>query len=96
MTFKPGHVVVLKSGGLHMTVAEAADGDVHCLWPGEDGELFRDTLPDTVLELVPCLGPEDEDEGEDEDDEDDEDESDDDDEEDDEDDDKTAAGGRSA
>lgn len=87
MTFKPGHVVVLKSGGLHMTVAEVSGDDVHCIWLGDDGELFRDTLPEAVLDLIPSIGPEDE-EDEDEDEENDEEDGDD---AEDEDDDKAAA-----
>jgi len=66
MPFEPGHIVMLKSGGLQMTVAETTEDGVQCLWLGEDGDLFRETLPEAVLELVPSVGPEDEDEDDDE------------------------------
>jgi uncharacterized protein YodC (DUF2158 family) len=68
MPFEPGNIVVLKSGGLQMTVAEIGDDGVQCLWLGEEGDLFRETLPEAVLDLVRSRDPEDEDD-EDEDDE---------------------------
>jgi uncharacterized protein YodC (DUF2158 family) len=52
MDLKPGDVVVLKSGGHPMTVAEVHDDAVVCLWMGEQGDLFRETLPLAVLELA--------------------------------------------
>jgi uncharacterized protein YodC (DUF2158 family) len=55
----------LKSGGFQMTVAEVEGEGVQCVWLGEDGGLFRETLPEAVLELVPVIGPEDEDDDED-------------------------------
>lgn len=61
MPFEPGNIVVLKSGGFQMTVADITDDGVQCLWLGEEGDLFRETLPAAVLELVPAIGPEDED-----------------------------------
>ena len=61
MAFEPGNIVVLKSGGFQMTVAETDESSVQCVWLGEEGELFRETLPEAVLELVPAIGPEDED-----------------------------------
>jgi hypothetical protein len=51
---------------------------VECIWIGEEGDLFREKLPASVLELVTIDMSEDEDE-EDEDSEEDEDERDDDD-----------------
>jgi len=66
MGLKPGDVVVLKSGGHPITVAEVNDGAVACLWMGGDGDLFRETLPLAVLELADIEGP-DEEEEEDED-----------------------------
>lgn len=77
MELKPGDVVTLKSGGHPLTVAEVHEDTVACLWMGGEGELFRETLPLAVLELVDA---EDEDEDED-DEEDDEEEEDDEDEE---------------
>jgi uncharacterized protein YodC (DUF2158 family) len=48
MAFEPGDVVVLKSGGLAMTVAVEEDS-VECLWLGEEGELFRESIPSVAL-----------------------------------------------
>ena len=52
MDLKPGDVVILKSGGHPMTVAEVHDDAVACLWMGGEGDLFRETLPLAVLELA--------------------------------------------
>ena len=52
MDLKPGDVVILKSGGHPMTVAEVHDDAVACLWMGGEGDLFRETLPVAVLELA--------------------------------------------
>lgn len=86
MDVKPGDVVILKSGGQPMTVAEVKGEAVTCLWIGEEGDLFRETLPLVVLDLFEEWqrdigadgddeenGDEDDDEGEDEDDEEDDD-----------------------
>jgi hypothetical protein len=35
-----------------MTVAEAKDDAIACLWMGGEGDLFRETLPLAVLELA--------------------------------------------
>lgn len=83
MAFQAGEVVVLKSGGMQMTVAAVDDDNVQCLWLGEEGDLFRETLPEAVLELVPAT-----DAGDDEKDDEEEDDADD---EEDEDDKKTSA-----
>ena len=74
MELKPGDVVILKSGGHPVTVAEVNDDTVECLWMGGNGDLFRETLPIAVLESAEMDDPEEEDEEE----EDDEDEDDDD------------------
>ena len=79
MTLKAGDVVVLKSGGQALTVADVTDEMVECIWIGEEGDLFREKLPASVLELVTIDMSEDEDEEDDEDGEEDEDERDDDD-----------------
>ena len=50
MDVKPGDVVMLKSGGQALTVAEVNDNDAECVWIGDDGDLFRETLPLVVLE----------------------------------------------
>jgi uncharacterized protein YodC (DUF2158 family) len=89
MAFQAGEVVVLKSGGMSMTVAEVGGDGVQCLWLGEEGDLFRETLPASVLELVPA--PEAEDDEKDEDENDDEADADDEDDEDEEDEDKKAS-----
>ena len=52
MELKPGDVVILKSGGHPITVAEVHDQAIVCLWMGEEGDLFRETLPVAVLELA--------------------------------------------
>jgi uncharacterized protein YodC (DUF2158 family) len=52
MKLKPGDVVMLKSGGQPLTVAEVGDDAVECIWMGADGDLFRETLPIAVLEPV--------------------------------------------
>ena len=83
MDLKPGDVVVLKSGGHPLSVAEVNGGSVVCVWMGNEGDLFRETLPLAVLELADAS---DDDEEEDDEEEDDEDEEEDDEEEDEEDD----------
>ena len=50
MDVKPGDVVMLKSGGQALTVAEVNDAGAECVWIGDDGDLFRETLPFVVLE----------------------------------------------
>ena len=52
MELKPGDVVILKSGGHPVTVAEVHDQAIVCLWMGEEGDLFRETLPAAVLEMA--------------------------------------------
>jgi uncharacterized protein YodC (DUF2158 family) len=71
MGLKAGDVVILKSGGQPLTVAEVNDDMVECVWIGEEGDLFREKLPSIVLELAHFEPLDDEDEhDEDEDDED--------------------------
>ncbi|WP_375305344.1 DUF2158 domain-containing protein [Bradyrhizobium sp. A11] len=67
MDLKAGDVVMLKSGGQPLTVAEVKESDALCLWMGMEGELFRETLPLAVLVQVEEDDEEDEDEEEDED-----------------------------
>ncbi|PZA09985.1 DUF2158 domain-containing protein [Rhodopseudomonas palustris] len=52
MDLKPGDIVMLKSGGQAMTVAEASNDSATCVWMGEDGDLFRETLPLAVLDSI--------------------------------------------
>ncbi len=68
MDLKPGDVVILKSGGHPLSVVEVNDDTVACVWMGNEGDLFRETLPLAVLELVDT-DDEDEDDEEDDDDE---------------------------
>lgn len=65
MDLKAGDVVMLKSGGQPLTVAEVKADEVLCLWMGMEGDLFRETLPLATLVQV----EEEEDEEEDEEDE---------------------------
>jgi len=69
MELKAGDVVMLKSGGQPLTVAEVKENDVLCLWMGMEGDLFRETLPLAVLVQVEEEDEEDEDEEEDDEDE---------------------------
>lgn len=62
MTLKAGDVVVLKSGGQALTVADVTDEAVECIWIGEEGDLFREKLPAAVLELAHIDMSDDEDE----------------------------------
>lgn len=71
MELKTGDVVMLKSGGQPLTVAEVKGDDILCLWMGSEGDLFRETLPLATLERLEIEDDEDE-EDEEEDDEDDE------------------------
>lgn len=84
MTIEAGAVVVLKSGGMAMTVVSADDDAAECVWCGEEGELFRETIPTVALMIAV---EKDEDEEEDEEDEDSEDNGDEDEHDDDKDDD---------
>jgi uncharacterized protein YodC (DUF2158 family) len=52
MAIEPGDVVTLKSGGHAMTVAAIEENNVECLWIGEEGELFRETIPSVVLMVL--------------------------------------------
>ena len=79
MELKPGDVVILKSGGHPLTVAEVNDDTVECLWMGGEGDLFRETLPKAVLEAAEIDDAEDEDEDEQDEDESEDDEDEDDD-----------------
>lgn len=78
MEVKPGDVVILKSGGHPLSVVEVSESTAACVWMGNEGDLFRETLPLAVLELAESEPSEDEedDEHEEDDDEDEEDEDD--------------------
>ena len=64
MDLKPGDVVILRSGGLPMTVAEIKGDAVACVWTGGEGDLFRETLPLAVLEQVEVDDPDEEEDDE--------------------------------
>ena len=68
MTIEAGAVVVLKSGGMAMTVVSADDDAAECVWCGEEGELFRETIP-TVALMIAVEKDEDEEEEDEEEDE---------------------------
>lgn len=74
MDLKPGDVVILKSGGHPMTVAEVHDESVACLWMGGEGDLFRETLPLIALESADIDEPDEEEDEENEEEDEDEDE----------------------
>ncbi len=61
MELKAGDVVVLKSGGQPLTVAQVSDENIECIWIGEEGELFRETLPAVTLEFAEIEADEEED-----------------------------------
>ena len=52
MDLKPGDVVILKSGGHPLSVAEVGEDGVECVWMGSEGDLYRETLPLAVLEFA--------------------------------------------
>jgi len=70
MELKAGDIVMLKSGGQPMTIAEVKGEDVLCLWMGMEGDLFRETLP--LAALVQVEEEDDEEEDDEEENEDDE------------------------
>jgi uncharacterized protein YodC (DUF2158 family) len=78
MDLKPGDVVILKSGGHPLSVVEVNDGKVVCVWMGNEGDLFRETLPLAVLELAEHDTDDEEEDEDDEEEEEEEDEEDDD------------------
>ncbi len=72
MALSPGDVVMLKSGGLPMTVTSVVEDNVTCVWMSEDGVMFHDTLAIIALDQLELSEEDfdDEDEDEQEDDED--------------------------
>jgi uncharacterized protein YodC (DUF2158 family) len=66
MEVKPGDVVILKSGGHPLSVVEVSETTATCVWMGNEGDLFRETLPLVVLELAEAEPSEDEEDDEDE------------------------------
>jgi len=51
MKFAPGQVVRLKSGGQSMTVVAVGEDAIECIWVGEEGDLFRETIPAIALDV---------------------------------------------
>ena len=78
MELKPGDVVILKSGGHPLCVVEVKGDNVACVWMGNEGDLFRETLPLAVLELAETDTSDDDEEDDDEDEEEDDEEDEDD------------------
>lgn len=74
MTFQPGDIVALKSGGQYMTVSGVSDEGVECIWIGEEGDFFRETVPAAVLKAAETENGDHDSEGEDAEDEEDADE----------------------
>ena len=66
MAFAPGDVVTLKSGGHSMTVVSIDEEDVDCLWVGDDGELFRQSIPAIALTVIELTEIDEEEEAKDE------------------------------
>lgn len=60
MAFEAGDVVVLKSGGHAMTVITVDADQAECIWTGEDGDLFRETIPTVALESAQEIETDDE------------------------------------
>ena len=52
MTLAAGDVVILKSGGYPMTVIAVEEDQADCIWTGEEGDLFRETIPTIALEVA--------------------------------------------
>src|SRR5262249_26490856 len=52
MTYAAGTVVMLKSGGQAMTVVSTSDDEVTCIWLGDEGDLFRETIPAIALDAA--------------------------------------------
>ena len=67
MDLKPGDVVILKSGGHPLSVVEVKDDNVACVWMGNEGDLFRETLPLAVLDLAEPIRDDEEEDDEEED-----------------------------
>ena len=59
MTFAAGDVVVLRSGGEPMTVIGVDNDEAMCIWTGDEGELFRETIPTIALQVAQPLTDED-------------------------------------
>jgi uncharacterized protein YodC (DUF2158 family) len=66
VTFEPGDVVALKSGGPAMTVAGVNEEGLYCLWYGEaDDEVKTAVVPAICVEKAIAWDDEDEDDDDD-------------------------------
>src|ERR1700742_4626419 len=52
MKFVPGQVVNLKSGGQPLTVVAVNGDSIECMWLGEEGDLFRESIPAIAIEFA--------------------------------------------
>lgn len=52
MTFTPGDIVTLRSGGQALTVTAIGDDEATCIWLGEEGDLFRESIPLVALQAI--------------------------------------------
>jgi len=64
MTFTAGDVVVLRSGGEPMTVIGVDNDEAMCIWTGDEGELFRESIPTIALQVAQPLTDDEEEEDE--------------------------------
>jgi uncharacterized protein YodC (DUF2158 family) len=64
MELKPGDIVRLKSGGFPITITEVNEDTAECVWMGEEGDFFRETLPIVALEPAETDDSDDEEEDE--------------------------------
>lgn len=69
VTFEPGTVVTLKSGGPAMTVVDVKEDGVHCVWYAEAvDEVKTEVIPAVSLESAIPFDEDEDDDDEDEDD----------------------------
>ncbi len=52
MTFTPGDIVTLRSGCPALTVTAIGDDEATCIWLGEEGDLFRESIPLVALQAI--------------------------------------------
>jgi len=62
MAFEPGDVVYLKSGSQALTVVVVDEDNIECVWIGDTGEFFRETIPSVALTKGDMLEDEEDDE----------------------------------
>jgi uncharacterized protein YodC (DUF2158 family) len=64
MTIAAGSVVILKSGGQPLTVIAVNGAAAECIWLGEEGDFFRETIPLVALAEIDEVEEDDEQEDE--------------------------------